>query len=103
MAPVTSAHILRLARLGAYNSNHFFRVDKGFVAQAGLFAQLVTSLVAWRRDRARRSAARQVADVMGGRLVKLDQTQSREGAQTVPGEFSKVCVSRRCACIWCSI
>lgn len=34
VAPVTVAHILELGRLGAYNSNHFFRVDVGFVAQA---------------------------------------------------------------------
>jgi hypothetical protein len=26
VAPVTVAHILKLARLGAYNTNHFFRV-----------------------------------------------------------------------------
>ena len=36
VAPVTAPHILRLAKLGAYNTNHFFRVDKGFVAQAPL-------------------------------------------------------------------
>lgn len=34
VAPVTVAHIIELGRLGAYNTNHFFRVDKGFVAQA---------------------------------------------------------------------
>jgi len=34
VAPVTAPHIMRLAKLGAYNTNHFFRVDKGFVAQA---------------------------------------------------------------------
>ena len=33
MAPVTSQHILKLAKLGAYNTVNFFRVDKGFVAQ----------------------------------------------------------------------
>lgn len=33
MAPITARHILKLAKLGAYNSVHFFRVDKGFVAQ----------------------------------------------------------------------
>ena len=25
---MTAKHILKLARLGTYNSNHFFRVDK---------------------------------------------------------------------------
>ncbi len=34
VAPVTVAHIIELGRLGAFNTNHFFRVDKGFVAQA---------------------------------------------------------------------
>ena len=34
VAPVTVKHIIELGRLGAYNTNHFFRVDKGFVAQA---------------------------------------------------------------------
>ena len=33
VAPITARHILKLAKLGAYNSVHFFRVDKGFVAQ----------------------------------------------------------------------
>ena len=33
VAPVTAAHMLKLFKLGAFNSNHFFRVDKGFVAQ----------------------------------------------------------------------
>lgn len=30
---MTSRHILKLAKLGAYNTVNFFRVDKGFVAQ----------------------------------------------------------------------
>ena len=33
VAPVTVAHILRLVRMGGYNTNEIFRVDKGFVAQ----------------------------------------------------------------------
>jgi len=32
-APITVAHILKLFRLGCYDTNHIFRVDKGFVAQ----------------------------------------------------------------------
>ena len=32
-APVTVKHILNLFRLGCYDTNHVFRVDKGFVAQ----------------------------------------------------------------------
>ena len=33
VAPVTVAHILKLVRMGGYNTNEIFRVDKGFVAQ----------------------------------------------------------------------
>jgi cyclophilin family peptidyl-prolyl cis-trans isomerase len=64
VAPITVAHIMKLVRLGAYNTNHFFRVDKGFVAQ--------------------------VADVIGGREAPLSAEQKEEGEKTVPGEFSKV-------------
>jgi len=32
-APVTVAHISKLFRMGCYDTNHIFRVDKGFVAQ----------------------------------------------------------------------
>mmetsp|Transcript_33287 Transcript_33287/g.55823 ORF Transcript_33287/g.55823 Transcript_33287/m.55823 type:complete len:244 (-) Transcript_33287:104-835(-) len=64
VAPVTVQHILKLGRLGAYNSNHFFRVDKGFVAQ--------------------------VADVVGGRSLPMDPRQRQEGEKSVPGEFSDV-------------
>ena len=46
---MTAAHILKLAKLGGYNSNHFFRVDKGFVAQT--------------------------ASIAGGRLAPLDRKQ----------------------------
>ena len=53
-----------LGPMGAYTSNHFFRVDRGFVAQ--------------------------VADVVGGRQVPMDEWQSAEAQKTVPGEFSQV-------------
>lgn len=49
VAPTTAAHILKLVKLGGYNGNHFFRVDKGFVAQT--------------------------ASVVGGRSAKLDIKQ----------------------------
>ena len=32
-APVTVAHITKLFRMGCYDTNHIFRVDRGFVAQ----------------------------------------------------------------------
>jgi len=64
VAPKTVAHIMKLVRLGGYNTNHFFRVDRGFVAQ--------------------------VADVIGGREAPLNAEQRAEGEKTVPGEFSKV-------------
>jgi hypothetical protein len=34
-APQTAQHIFDLVQMGLYTSNHFFRVDKGFVAQCG--------------------------------------------------------------------
>lgn len=64
VAPKTVAHIMKLVRLGAYNTNHFFRVDKGFVAQ--------------------------VADVIGGREAPMNAEQRQEGKKTIPGEFSQV-------------
>lgn len=52
VAPTTVKHIIKLFQLGCYNSNHFFRVDAGFVAQT--------------------------ADVIGGRLVPLSDEQEQE-------------------------
>ncbi len=49
VAPRTVGHIKRLGELGSYNTNHFFRVDRGFVAQT--------------------------ADVASGRLVSMDARQ----------------------------
>ncbi|XP_038889441.1 peptidyl-prolyl cis-trans isomerase CYP23 [Benincasa hispida] len=64
VAPKTVDHIFKLVRLGCYNTNHFFRVDKGFVAQ--------------------------VADVVGGRLAPMNEEQRVEAEKTVVGEFSDV-------------
>ncbi|XP_039123212.1 peptidyl-prolyl cis-trans isomerase CYP23 [Dioscorea cayenensis subsp. rotundata] len=64
VAPKTVEHIFKLVRLGCYNTNHFFRVDKGFVAQ--------------------------VADVVGGRTAPMNEEQRKEAEKTVVGEFSKV-------------
>nr|AAV88079.1 putative cyclophilin type peptidyl-prolyl cis-trans isomerase [Ipomoea batatas] len=64
VAPRTVEHIFKLVRLGCYNTNHFFRVDKGFVAQ--------------------------VADVVGGRTVPMNEEQRVEAEKTVKGEFSDV-------------
>ena len=69
VAPVTSRHILELFKRGAYDTNHFFRVDKGFVAQ--------------------------VADVVGGRRVPMDTFQLEIARDTVPGEFQTQVVHRR--------
>lgn len=49
VAPVTTDHILKLVELGGYNNNHFFRIDKGFVAQT--------------------------AAIVGGRQARLDRRQ----------------------------
>ncbi|KAJ1696734.1 hypothetical protein LUZ63_005246 [Rhynchospora breviuscula] len=64
VAPKTVDHIFKLVRLGCYNTNHFFRVDKGFVAQ--------------------------VADVMGGRTAPMNLEQKLESEKTIVGEFSNV-------------
>ncbi|KAL3631137.1 cytochrome P450 monooxygenase 23 [Castilleja foliolosa] len=64
VAPKTVEHIFKLVRLGGYNTNHFFRVDKGFVAQ--------------------------VADVSGGRAAPMNEMQKSEADKTIVGEFSKV-------------
>ncbi|KAK7407355.1 hypothetical protein VNO78_09203 [Psophocarpus tetragonolobus] len=64
IAPKTVDHIFKLVRLGGYNTNHFFRVDKGFVAQ--------------------------VADVTNGRSAPMNEEQRREAEKTVVGEFSEV-------------
>lgn len=60
LAPKTVPHILALIKSGSYNSNHFFRVDKGFVAQ--------------------------IADVSSGRLVPLSAEQQEHAKKTVPLE-----------------
>lgn len=62
VAPITVKHIIKLFQLGCYNTNHFFRVDKGFVAQ--------------------------VADVVHSRLVPLSPMQQREAEITVPLEVT---------------
>ncbi|KAG9134460.1 hypothetical protein Leryth_019917 [Lithospermum erythrorhizon] len=64
VAPKTVEHIFKLVRLGCFNTNHFFRVDKGFVAQ--------------------------VADVTGGRSAPMNEEQRVEARKTIVGEFSKV-------------
>ncbi|KAK1290958.1 hypothetical protein QJS10_CPB18g01341 [Acorus calamus] len=64
IAPKTVEHIFKLVRLGCYNTNHFFRVDRGFVAQ--------------------------VADVAGGRSAPMNEEQREEAEKTVVGEFSSV-------------
>ena len=60
IAPQTVKNIRRLAALGAYTTNHFFRVDAGFVAQ--------------------------VADVRGGRSARMDDVQEEAASRTVPLE-----------------
>ncbi|KAL5722709.1 cytochrome P450 monooxygenase 23 [Ranunculus cassubicifolius] len=64
VAPKTVDHIFKLVRMGGYNTNHFFRVDKGFVAQ--------------------------VADVASGRQAPMNDEQKQEAEKTVVGEFSDV-------------
>eukprot|EP01024_Parvocaulis_polyphysoides_P017440 TRINITY_DN176_c0_g2_i2.p1 TRINITY_DN176_c0_g2~~TRINITY_DN176_c0_g2_i2.p1 ORF type:complete len:243 (-),score=28.94 TRINITY_DN176_c0_g2_i2:17-703(-) len=63
VAPITTQHIIKLAQMGGYNTNHFFRVDKGFVAQ--------------------------VLDVMNGRLIPVDNRLREEAVKTVPLEVKE--------------
>lgn len=60
VAPITVPHVVSLLRSGCYNSNQFFRVDKGFVAQ--------------------------VSDVVSGRLTPLSPRQREEAERSVPLE-----------------
>lgn len=62
IAPVTVAHILKLFQLGAYNTNHIFRVHKGFVLQ--------------------------VASISNGRLASMNTIMKKEEAKTMPLEVS---------------
>lgn len=64
-APVTVDHILKLFRLGCYDTDHIFRVDRGFVAQ--------------------------VQSVYEGAVRKKLSPECREeAAKTVPAEFTAV-------------
>ncbi|MEW5318760.1 MAG: hypothetical protein WDW38_009954 [Sanguina aurantia] len=60
VAPVTANHIFNLVALGCYTTNHFFRVDKNFVAQN--------------------------ADVVSGRLSPLNEQQKEFASKNVPLE-----------------
>ena len=62
VAPVTVAHILRLVRMGGYNTNEIFRVDKGFVAQ--------------------------IQGVDGGRRAPMSKALREVAKKNVPDEFS---------------
>ncbi len=62
VAPETTAHVLEAFELGLYTSNHFFRVDRGFVAQ--------------------------VAACSNGRRVKMNDEQKAVSDRTVRGEMS---------------
>lgn len=64
-APVTVAHITKLFRMGCYDTNHIFRVDKGFVAQ-------IQSVDASSVQR------------------PLSEECKTEAAKNVPGEFTAV-------------
>jgi len=63
IAPVTVEHILTLVRMGGYNTNEIFRVDRGFVAQ--------------------------IQGVEGGRRAPMSKSLREVAKQTVPDEFTK--------------
>ncbi|PSC68000.1 peptidyl-prolyl cis-trans isomerase CYP23 [Micractinium conductrix] len=60
VAPKTVDHIRRCGELGLYNTNHFFRVDRGFVAQT--------------------------ADINGGRTAPMSEAQRAVADLNVPFE-----------------
>jgi cyclophilin family peptidyl-prolyl cis-trans isomerase len=60
-ARATAAHVLEAFELGLYDTNHFFRVDAGFVAQ--------------------------IADCAGGRRAAMSERQRELATRTVRGEF----------------
>ncbi|KAL1499036.1 hypothetical protein AB1Y20_013552 [Prymnesium parvum] len=64
-APITVKHILSLFRLGCYDTNHIFRVDKGFVAQIQSVSESSVT-------------------------VPLSDECKREAVKTVPAEFTAV-------------
>lgn len=69
VAPVTVAHIVRLVKMGGYNTNEVFRVDKGFVAQ--------------------------VQGVEGGRRARMSPALRAVAKEHVPDEFSETLSHRR--------
>lgn len=70
-APVSAHHIRRLGELGAYNTNHFFRVDKGFVAQTADVASGRTALMSKQQ--------RDLADVTVPLEVRDDVKHDKRG------------------------
>ena len=65
VAPETCAHIYKLFALGLYDTNHIFRVDKGFVAQIQSVSRASVT-------------------------TPLSPECDAEAAKTVPGEFTPV-------------
>jgi len=64
-APVTVAHMLKLFKMGCFDTNHIFRIDKGFVAQV------------------------QSVDATSVQ-TPLSPACVAESSKTVPGEFTNV-------------
>ncbi len=92
VAPETVAHILELGRLGCYNTNHFFRVDKGFVAQARALADMPARTHEPLRPCRLTLRLLQVADVVGGRSAPMTTLQVRDVA------LAACCCVCKCAC-----
>ena len=66
VAPQHYRHVLKVFQMGLYNTNHFFRVDKGFVSQ--------------------------IADVVGGRHpdIPMSFEQRLLAKKNIPAEFSNI-------------
>ena len=67
-APVTVAHIVKLFSMGCYDTNHVFRVDKGFVAQVQSVdaSSVQKPLSAECKEEAGRARAKAAQERLGG-------------------------------------
>ena len=68
VAPRTVEHMRKLGEMGLFNTNHFFRVDRGFVAQT--------------------------ADVLGGRSAPMNPEQKVRGRGAVRQGAQSCCAQR---------
>ena len=78
-ARATAAHVLEAFELGLYDTNHFFRVDAGFVAQ-------IADCAGGRTRGDERAAARARDEDGARRIRRVGETHAREA---VDGEVER--------------